>query len=41
MNQKRLKLSSQRLCIPEVDEELFFKVVKETVIDNHEFIRIW
>ena len=38
MNQKRLKLSSQRLCIPEVDEELFFKAVKQTVIDNHEFI---
>ena len=38
MNQKRLKLSSKRLCIPMVDEKLFFKAVEQTVQDNHEFI---
>ena len=34
MNQKRLKLSSKRLCIPMVDEKLFFRAVEQTVQDN-------
>jgi len=38
MNQKRLKLSSKRLCIPTINKSLFSRAVTNAVVDNAEYI---
>ncbi|MBC8323004.1 MAG: branched-chain amino acid aminotransferase [Candidatus Marinimicrobia bacterium] len=38
MNAKRISMSTKRLCIPEMDEELFLKAAIEIVKDNVDYI---
>lgn len=38
MNAKRISKSTKRLCMPEMDEELFLKAAKEIVKDNTDYI---
>ncbi len=38
MNAKRISISTKRLCMPEMDEELFLKAAKEIVKDNTDYI---
>jgi len=38
MNAKRMAMSTRRLCIPEMNKEFFLQSVKETLIDNIDYV---
>ena len=38
MNAKRMAMSTRRLCIPEMNKEFFLQAVKETLIDNIDYV---
>ena len=38
MNAKRMAMSTRRLCIPEMNKEVFLQAVEETLIDNIDYV---
>ena len=38
MNAKRMAMSTRRLCIPEMNNEVFLQAVEETLIDNIDYV---